>query len=97
MVFFRHQTVYYSANVTIVRQFETDFIFIEFLDEFMIDNFNASYLTYTGDKGVQTLPVYRSVYLRPILRNLGHIIKNAQQICNESVGEIQDEEYIRQN
>jgi hypothetical protein len=96
-VFFRHQDTYYSAYVTIVHQFETDFIFVEFLDEDMIYNFQASYLSYVGKKGVKELDAYQSIYLRPILRRVEYIIKNAQQMCKESDGEIPNEEFIRQN
>jgi hypothetical protein len=96
-VFFRYRADYYSAYITIVHQFETDFFFIELLDEDMIDNFSASLLSYVGERGFKKLEVYQSDYHRPILSNIYHIIKNAQQICNESSGEIPDEEYTRQN
>ena len=95
-VIFRHRALYYSAYITIVHQFEIDFVFIEFLDDEMIDNFNTSYLSYAGESGFKKLDVYQSVYLRPILSCICYIIKNAQQVCNET-GEYVDEEFIRQN
>lgn len=95
--FFKHQDLYYSAYITIVRQYDTEFIFIEFLDDEMIDNFNTSYLSYAGEKGFRKLDVYHSVYLRPILGSIVFIIQNARQICNENADEIPDEEYIRLN
>lgn len=96
-VFFRHQELYYSAYITIVHQYETDFVFIEFLDEEMIDNFNTSYLSYEGESGFKKLDVYQSVYLRPILGSIVYMIKNAKQICNERDGENNSAEYICQN
>ncbi len=96
-VFFRYQAEYYSAYITIVHQFEIDFVFIEFLDEEIIDNFNTSYLSYAGKNGFEKLDVYHSVSLRPILSRIVHVIQNAQQNCNKNADEIQNEEYIRQN
>lgn len=93
-VFFRHQEVFYSAYVTIVNEFETNFIFIEFLDDIMIGNFNTSYLSYVGEKGFKKLNVYQSRYLRPILSSIGYIINNAQQTGNNSDEKISDEDYI---
>ena len=96
-IFFRHQGLYYSAYVTIVHQFETDFIFIEFLDEDMIDNFSTPYLTYEGESGFKKLDVYQSIYLRPILASIVYMINNAQQICNEGDGENKSVEYFCKN
>ncbi|OQP56378.1 hypothetical protein [Niastella populi] len=96
-VFFRHQELYYSAYITIVHQFETEFIFIEFLDKEMIDSFNASYLSYEGENGFKKLDVYQSTYLRPILGRIVYMIKNAQHTCIEDAGENHDAEYICQN
>lgn len=93
-VFFKHKEVYYSAYVTIVHEFETNFIFIEFLDEVMIGNFNASYLSYVGETGFKKLEVYQSNYLRPILISIGDIINNAQRTGNSNNPQISDEEYI---
>jgi hypothetical protein len=95
--FFRNHGLYYSAYVTVVHQYETDFVFIEFLDEEMIDNFNTSYLSYSGESGFEKLDVYQSVHLRSILGSIVYMIKNAQQICNESDGENNSAEYICQN
>src|SRR5687767_9764298 len=96
-VIFRHKEVYYSAYVTIVHEFETNFIFIEFLDEIMIGNFNSSYLSYVGEKGFKKLNVYQSNYLRPIICCIGYIINNAQEIDNNSDKQISDEDYIYLN
>lgn len=93
-VFFKHTEVFYSAYVTIVNEFDTNFIFIEFLDEAMIGNFNTTYLSYIGEKGFKKLNVYRSNYLRPIISSIGYIINNAQQAVNNSDQQISDEDYI---
>ncbi|OQP50243.1 hypothetical protein [Niastella populi] len=96
-VFFRYQAEYYSAYITIVHQFEIDFVFIEFLDDVIIDSFHTSYLSYAGKNGFKKLDVYHSVSLRPILSSIVHIIQNAQQHCDKNADEMPDEEYIRQN
>lgn len=97
-VFFGHRANYYSAFVTIIHEFETDYIHIEFLDKDIIETFDGPYLTYVGEKGYQKLPAYRLVYLRPILNSIGYIIENAQYISNnQNNTEIIDEEFIRKN
>ena len=97
-VFFKHETNYYSAFVTIIQQFDNDFIHIEFLDASIIERFNTADISYIGEKGYKKLPVYQSVYLRPILNRVGDIIENAQHMStNPNCKEISDEEYIRQN
>lgn len=97
-VFFGHQAKYYSAFVTIIHEFETDFIHIEFLDKDIIETFDAPHLSYVGEKGYKKLPAYRLVYLRPILNSIGYIIENAQYISNNlNYNEIFDEEFVRKN
>jgi hypothetical protein len=96
-VFFRHQEHFYSVYVTIVNEFDTNFICIEFLDDIMIGSFNTTYLSYVGERGFKKLDVYQSVYLRPILSNIGYIINNVQRTGNNCDHETSDEEYIRQN
>jgi len=81
-VFFKHQEAFYSAYATIVNEFETTFIFVEFLDDVMVGNFNTTYLSYVGAKGFKKLDVYQSKYLRPILIKIGYIIDNAQRNSN---------------
>jgi hypothetical protein len=96
-VFFKHQTAYYSAYVTIVHQFDTDFIFVELLDEDMIADFNTSYLSYAGENGYRKLDAYYSVYLRPVLCRIGSLIRYAQNLHQAQQGEVANESYARQN
>jgi hypothetical protein len=95
-IIFNHKADFYSAFVTIMHEFETDFIDIEFLDHDMIEIMNAPCLSYVGE-GYKRLPVYRSVRTRPLFNSICQIIKQAQFICNEYVNRITDEERIRQN
>jgi hypothetical protein len=96
-IIFNYQSGFYSAIITVIREFDTDFIDIEFVDEEMIGAFNASGLSYVG-KGFKKLPHYRSVQLRFILNSLHLILKNAQHISIEQDANILlAEEYVRRN
>lgn len=97
-IFFRYRARYYSSFINIVHEFETDFIYIEFLDEDMIEALHTSCFSYIGQQGYKNLPIYQSNYLSPIFNRIGNIIENAQRISNnQRLKNIQHEEYIRQN
>lgn len=97
-VFFGHQANYYSAFVTIIHEFETDFIYIELLDEDMIETFEVHCLSYTSIKGYKNLPAYQSTYLRPILNRISNVIENAQYIISDQNAKtLLNDEFIRQN
>ncbi len=96
-ILFKHQGGFYSAIVTVIREFETDFIDIEFLDEDIIGIFNASSISYVAEE-FKKMPTYQSVYFRAILNSLITIIKNAQHISDvQNANILLDEEYVRQN
>lgn len=96
-ILFKHQAGFYSAIVTVIREFETDFIDIEFLDEDMIGIFNSSCVSYVEEE-FKKMPLYQSMYLRSIMNSLYIIIKNAQHVSNiQGANILLDEEYVRQN
>lgn len=97
-VFFEHEAYYYSAYVTIVHEFETDFIYIELLDEYMIYTFDTPCLIYRGIKGYKEHPAYQSRCLRGILIVISEVIINAQQLLTDPrAKKFLDEAYSRLN
>lgn len=95
---FRYQRCYYSSFVTIVHQFEIDFIHIEFLDDGLIEVISTPDISYVGEKGYLNLPAYKILSIRPVLNHLGNIITCVlHMINNESLRQIEDDEYFRRN
>lgn len=95
---FRYQEHYYSCFVTIMHQFETDFIHIELLDSSLVEAITITDISYIGEKGYKQLPAYNITSIRPVLIHLGDIIECILNVANnESLNKIQNEGHFLRN